>query len=94
MEKNRLNPLQRLLVLFLHCYRWFLSPAKAVLFGPLGRCRFTPSCSEYALAAVREHGAFLGSWLALKRLARCHPWSEAGFDPVPRCSGQKHRQAH
>jgi uncharacterized protein len=64
-------------------YRWVLSPAKTFLFGPLGRCRFTPSCSEYALVALRHHGALGGIWLALKRIGRCHPWGGCGHDPVP-----------
>jgi uncharacterized protein len=58
-------------------YRRFISP----LLGP--HCRFAPSCSAYALEAVREHGALGGSWLAARRLARCHPFNPGGFDPVP-----------
>ena len=46
-------------------------------------CRFAPSCSEYAREAIGRHGACAGFWLALKRLARCHPWGGSGFDPVP-----------
>lgn len=46
-------------------------------------CRFTPSCSTYALEALEVHGAARGSWLAARRLARCHPWGGHGFDPVP-----------
>ena len=46
-------------------------------------CRFEPTCSEYALAALRAHGAFKGGWLAAKRIGRCHPWGGAGYDPVP-----------
>jgi putative membrane protein insertion efficiency factor len=46
-------------------------------------CRYTPTCSAYAIDAVREHGALKGSWLAARRLARCHPWGGFGYDPVP-----------
>jgi uncharacterized protein len=48
-----------------------------------GACRFTPTCSAYATEAIRTHGAARGLWLALKRLARCHPWGGVGHDPVP-----------
>jgi putative membrane protein insertion efficiency factor len=51
------------------------------LTGPA--CRFAPSCSEYAREAILVHGALLGSWLALKRIARCNPWGGSGYDPVP-----------
>lgn len=64
-------------------YRWVISPAKTLLFGPLGRCRFTPSCSEYALGAIQGHGALRGGSLALRRICRCHPWGGCGEDPVP-----------
>jgi putative membrane protein insertion efficiency factor len=50
----------------------------------IGRtCRFAPSCSEYAQEAIATHGAARGSWLALKRVCRCHPWGGSGYDPVP-----------
>ena len=55
--------------------------AVAPLLGP--RCRFYPSCSHYGLEAVTRFGARGGGWLALKRILRCHPWNEGGFDPVP-----------
>lgn len=64
-------------VLFLiRSYQVLVSP----LLGP--RCRFYPSCSEYAYQAVRKYGAAKGIWLGLKRLARCHPWSPGGYDSV------------
>ncbi len=47
-------------------------------------CRYEPSCSEYAMDALRIHGAFRGSWLAAKRIGRCHPWGGSGYDPVPK----------
>jgi uncharacterized protein len=80
---KRVNAAQHILVFGIRLYRWVISPAKTVVFGPAARCRFTPSCSAYALEAVRRHGALAGSWLALKRVARCHPWGECGEDPVP-----------
>ncbi len=58
-------------------YRLLISP----LFPP--SCRFTPTCSQYALEAVDRFGAIQGSWLALKRVLRCHPWHPGGYDPVP-----------
>ena len=76
------------LVLF---YRWFLSPLKFAIFGPGARCRYEPSCSAYALEALRRHGLFYGSWLALRRLLRCHPWAGHGPDPVPPAKGPSGR---
>ena len=78
-----MNAAQHILIFGVRLYRCVLSPAKAFFFGPLGRCRFTPTCSAYALEAVRSHGALAGSWLAAKRLCRCHPWGNCGVDPVP-----------
>ena len=46
-------------------------------------CRYTPTCSQYALEALRRYGAFKGGWLAFKRVCRCHPWGGSGYDPVP-----------
>ncbi len=66
-----------LLVFLIRAYRWLLSP----LLGPA--CRFEPSCSTYAEEAVRRHGPARGSWLALKRLGRCHPFCRGGIDTVP-----------
>jgi len=66
-----------LLVLLIKGYRYLISP----MLG--SNCRFVPSCSEYALEAVQRYGALKGSWMALKRIGRCHPWCHGGHDPVP-----------
>ena len=65
------------LIGILKVYRAVISP----LYGQV--CRYHPSCSAYALDAVREYGALRGSWLAARRLGRCHPWAAGGYDPVP-----------
>jgi uncharacterized protein len=68
---------QRVLIGIVQLYRWTLKPW-------LGQaCRFEPTCSAYALQALREHGAAGGSYLATRRLLRCHPWCQGGHDPVP-----------
>jgi len=59
------------------------SPVLAWLGGPATGCRFHPTCSQYLLEAVERHGVLRGSWLGLKRVARCHPWGGEGEDPVP-----------
>jgi len=58
-------------------YRWLISP----LLGPM--CRFSPSCSSYALAALQKYGMLKGIWLSLTRVAKCHPWHPGGVDPLP-----------
>ena len=78
-----MNPIQQILILGVRLYRWTISPAQVFIFGPTGGCRFEPTCSAYALEAVRRHGAVAGSWLTAKRLCRCHPWGGCGHDPVP-----------
>jgi hypothetical protein len=65
-------------------YRHSISPVLPVVCGPGCGCRFHPTCAVYAADAVRTHGAVRGSWLAVRRLLRCHPWHPGGFDPVPR----------
>jgi len=77
-----LNLLQHILLALLRFYRWAISPLLTALAGGT-ICRFEPSCSQYAMEAVKNHGAFHGSWLTVKRLARCHPWGGCGHDPVP-----------
>jgi putative membrane protein insertion efficiency factor len=65
------------MVALIRLYQWTLSP----WLGP--RCRFVPSCSEYAAAAIRRFGPWRGGWLASRRVLRCHPWGATGYDPVP-----------
>lgn len=67
----------RLALLLIRIYQLLLSP----LFT--GSCRFVPSCSAYAAQAIQTHGVRRGTWLALRRLGRCHPLGSEGFDPVP-----------
>jgi putative membrane protein insertion efficiency factor len=67
-------------------YQLAISP----LLGP--RCRFYPSCSHYAIEAIETHGTTRGVWLTVKRISRCHPWHEGGFDPVPACLNHSHDQ--
>jgi putative membrane protein insertion efficiency factor len=66
-----------LLLFLVRCYQVFLGP----FFG--GACKFHPSCSQYAFEAIERHGARRGLWLAMKRLGRCRPFTQGGFDPVP-----------
>jgi putative membrane protein insertion efficiency factor len=67
----------RVLILLVKAYRIALSP----MLG--SNCRFTPSCSRYAIEALRAHGTLRGSWLAFRRVLRCHPWHPGGHDPIP-----------
>ena len=69
--------LSLILILPIRFYQLSISPP----FPP--SCRFTPTCSQYAIEAIRRHGPFKGLWLALRRLSRCHPWGGSGYDPVP-----------
>ncbi len=87
MPVERLQALpRRVLVGLVKAYRLLLS-------AWLGSsCRFTPTCSAYALEALERHGAAAGSYLALRRIARCHPWCAAGDDPVPLTLGGTPRQ--
>jgi uncharacterized protein len=65
------------LVLALRAYRYAIAPRLGA------NCRFYPSCSQYAIEAIERHGSVRGSWLAVARLARCHPFHAGGYDPVP-----------
>jgi putative membrane protein insertion efficiency factor len=73
----------RLLLMLVGGYRRFISPA----LPP--SCRFTPSCSTYAVEAIMRHGAARGSWLTVRRLLRCGPWHPGGHDPVPPVAGRR-----
>ena len=67
----------RLLLILIRCYQYAISPF-------LGEnCRFSPSCSDYAMQAIEKYGALKGLFLSLKRILRCHPWNLGGFDPIP-----------
>lgn len=80
------SPIARLLVGGVRFYQLRLSPLKGA-----PTCRFTPTCSEYAVQALARHGAIRGSWLALRRIARCHPLHPGGFDPVPELRAREDR---
>ncbi|QTH62966.1 membrane protein insertion efficiency factor YidD [Psychrosphaera ytuae] len=76
MEKNR-SPLRTILKKIVRGYQLLISP-----WFP-AKCRFHPSCSEYTIEAIDQHGSAKGTWLSVKRILKCHPFSEGGFDPVP-----------
>jgi hypothetical protein len=69
--------MKQLFILFVRGYQVVLSPHLPAA------CRYYPSCSHYAIEALEKHGALRGGWLAIKRIARCHPFRPGGFDPVP-----------
>lgn len=69
--------LSRLLIAPIRFYQRAISP----LFLPV--CRFTPTCSQYAVEAIQKHGPLKGLYLAIRRILRCHPWGGSGYDPVP-----------
>ncbi len=64
-------------ILLIKFYQYVISPA----LGP--KCRYTPTCSQYAIEALKKYGLFKGGWLAIKRISSCHPWGGHGHDPVP-----------
>jgi putative membrane protein insertion efficiency factor len=78
--------MKRLLVWLLRAYQLLVSP----MLGP--SCRFYPTCSNYAIEALKLHGAARGGWLAVRRVCRCHPWNAGGNDPVP--GSPQHREDH
>jgi putative membrane protein insertion efficiency factor len=78
--------LKRILVALICCYRRCLSP----MLGE--RCRFYPSCSQYAIEALHTHSLPRALWLTVNRLGRCHPWHRGGYDPVPPCGCKPSQQ--
>lgn len=77
MTGNGMNPLTLILRGAIRVYQWVLAPVLG------SNCRYLPSCSHYAHEAIGTHGPAVGSWLAFKRICRCHPWGDGGYDPVP-----------
>src|SRR4029453_326013 len=71
---------------FIRAYQYTFSPLLSLICGPDSGCRFRPTCSASFLEAVETHGVVRGSWLGLRRLARCQPWGGAGHDPVPKAT--------
>lgn len=67
----------RILLFLVKAYQYLISP----MFAP--SCRYTPTCSEYAVQALKKYGALKGFWLSMKRVGRCHPWHDGGYDPLP-----------
>ncbi|MBU0592706.1 MAG: membrane protein insertion efficiency factor YidD [Pseudomonadota bacterium] len=67
----------RILLFLVKAYQYTISP----MLAP--SCRYTPTCSEYAVQALKKYGASKGFWLSVKRVARCHPWHDGGYDPLP-----------
>lgn len=70
--------IQHIAMGMIRVYQWVLAP----ILGPA--CRFEPSCSEYTSEAIMRHGLVRGAWLGVRRIGRCHPLGESGYDPVPR----------
>ncbi|WP_028559985.1 membrane protein insertion efficiency factor YidD [Paenibacillus pinihumi] len=73
--------MRKVLQLPIHVYRKYISPLKPPT------CRFYPTCSAYALEAIEKHGSLKGTWLAARRISKCHPFHPGGFDPVPEPGG-------
>jgi uncharacterized protein len=82
------SPIAKLLMALVRGYQLLISP----LLPPA--CRFHPTCSRYAMQALREHGALRGTWLAVRRVLKCHPFHPGGYDPVPRRSASPQHLPH
>ncbi|MBX7146874.1 MAG: membrane protein insertion efficiency factor YidD [Alphaproteobacteria bacterium] len=66
------------MIFLIYFYRWIISPLLP------NHCRFNPTCSQYALQALKEYGPWVGSFYILRRLSQCHPWGKSGYDPLPK----------
>src|SRR5690554_4892603 len=84
---NRNGLMRKILLLPIRFYQYAISPLMA------SHCRHYPTCSQYAVEAITHHGALKGLFLAIKRLLRCHPWAEGGYDPVPGISQAEHAES-
>ena len=73
----------KLLIIFIKAYRLLLSPWVGM------HCRFTPTCSQYAIGAIKTHGIIKGTYLAVRRLLRCHPFAQGGYDPVSESDNER-----
>lgn len=69
--------MRKVAILLVKCYQWIFSPFVGM------HCRFTPSCSQYAIASIAKHGTIKGGYYSLLRISRCHPWHAGGHDPIP-----------
>jgi len=83
-----MNPITWLFRVLIKGYQWFISPILP------GSCRYYPTCSSYALEALNTHGPLKGGWLGLRRIVRCHPWNDGGYDPVPEAHEDAHTHNH
>lgn len=82
-SRHGTKSMKYILIGMVRIYQGLSAPVYALFGGAVSGCRFTPTCSRYAVEALEVHGAWHGSCLTLKRVCRCHPWGGLGFDPVP-----------